>query len=133
MESGRVWNKVYDLAYDATIGLVKLYRKKTLELVKITAASVYLQGLRVARKHLLLVFCAIFAAMLSAVAVVVVPVALVMIAPWSTGVKVVWIAALGLVDTGIIFVCLKSVFSEEKWMKASGFQELLDSINTDSR
>ena len=130
-ESSRVWGKLYNIAYDATIGLAKLYQKKTLQLVKITAASAYLQLLKTTRKHAILLALAIFAVVLLAVAVVVVPVALVLVTPWSTTVKVIELVALGAIYIGAVLACLQNVFSEEKWMKASGFQELMDSISTD--
>ena len=91
-----MWNKLYDFAYGATIGLVKLYRRKALELLKITAASAYLQVLRAARKHLVLLLLVLFAVTLSAVAAVVIPVALVMVSPCAAGTKVVLLIALGL-------------------------------------
>ena len=117
-----------DLAYDATIGLAKQYQKKALELVKITAAAYYVQGLKVVRKHLLLLFLFLFSAALLAMTVVVVPVAMVLVAPWTPVVKVISLAVLGMFYSGAILICLRSLFSEEKWMKASGFQEFLDSI-----
>ena len=124
------WNKLYDFAYDATLGLVRLYRKKTVELVKIAAASAYLQILRVARKHALILLAVLFAVTLSAVAAVAVPVALVIVSPWPAGTKVVLLIALGAVYSLVIALCLQSVLSEEKWMKASGFQELLHSLDS---
>ena len=127
-ESGRFWTKLSDLAYDATIGLAKLYQKKTLEFIKISAASMYLQGLKMARKHMLLLFSGIFAVLVLAVTVVAVPLALVMVSPWTAGVKALLIAGIGLVYATATFLALRSVLSEEKWMKASGFQEFVDSI-----
>lgn len=127
-----MWGKLYDLAYDATIGLAKLYRKKTLQLVKITAASAYLHVLKAMRQHAVILFAAVFSVVLLAVAAVVVPVALIMIAPWTPGVKAIQLLALGAIYIGTVLVCLQKVFSEEKWLRASGFQELMDSIETDS-
>ena len=127
-ESGRIWGKLYDLAHDATIGLAKQYQQKTLELVKITAASAYLQVLRSVRAHALLLIALAFAVTLLAVAAVAVPLALVMVAPWTFAVKAILILSLGLAYALVALFCLRNVFSEEKWMKASGFQELMDSI-----
>ena len=129
-EFGSAWNKLYDFAYDATLGLIKVYRKKTLELLRIVAASAYLQVLRATRKHLVILLAVIFAVTLSAVAAVVVPVALVMVSPWTAGTKVFLLIALGLAYVSAIALCLHNVLSEEKWMKASGFQELLDSLDS---
>ena len=129
-ESGRWWDKLYEFAYGATIGLIKLYRQKTLELVKISATQAYLQVLRVSRKHLLLIFLALFAVVVSAVASVVVPVALVMVSPWAAGTKILVLAVFGLIYAAVAALCLHYLFSEDKWMKISGIQELLDSIKS---
>ena len=132
-ESGRVWSKLSDLAYDATIGIAKEYRKKALELVKITAAAYYIQALSILRKHFLLLFLLVFTVVLLAVTAVVVPVAMVLAAPWTSTVKLVCLAVLGVVYSASILAGLSHLFSEEKWMKASGFQELLESIHTDNQ
>ena len=131
-ESGRVWSKLTDLAYDATIGIAKEYRKKALELVKITAATYYLQALSIFRKHCLLLFLLMFSVVLSAVVAVVIPVAMILAAPWTPVTKVISLAVLGILYSGVILVGIRTLFSEEKWMKASGFQELLDSIKPDA-
>ncbi len=132
-ESGRVWSKFTDLAYDATIGLAKQYQQKGLELVKITAAAYYVQALKVARKHLVFLFLLAFSVVLMAVTAVVVPVAMILASSWTPAVKVTSLAVLGLFYAGVIWFYLQKLFSEEKWMKASGFQELLDSIHLDPK
>ena len=124
-----MWDKLYSFAYDATIGLLKIYQKKILEYVKLTISAVYLQVLKVVRQHVWLLLLTVFAAMLMAVTVVVVPVALILVAPWSSGLKAFYIAVLGLIYAGTVVACLQNVFSEERWMKASGFQDLMDALN----
>ena len=126
-----MWGKFYGLFYDATLGLAKEYRRKTLALVKITAGSVYLQLIKLARKHLQLLFLAIFASGLVAVTVVVIPVAIILVTDWPAETKIVCLSGLGLVYIAAVALSLHFLFSEEKWLKASGFQELLDSIPTD--
>ena len=128
-----MWEKLYDFAYDATVGLAKRYRDKTLSLVKITAASAYLQAVRILRKHAQLLFIAVFAAITLAVTVVVVPIALVMVTDWTASVKVGSVAALAVVDLLIVAAALHHVYSEEKWMKRTGFQALLDSLEIDKK
>ena len=123
---------MYDLAYDATVGLAKIYQRKALQLVKIHAASAYLQTLKVLRKHALLLFLAVFTAMLLAVAVVVVPVSLVLASSWTAATKVRLLIVFGILDLGIAVLCLQTLFSEEKWLKLTGLKEILDAIKTDS-
>ena len=130
-ESGRTWDRFADLAYEATVGIAHQYRRKALELVKITAATYYVQGLNILRKHALLLFLLLFTVVLLAVTVVIVPVAMILATEWSSLAKVISLAVLGVAYAGTILVGLKILFSEERWMKATGFQELLDSIKTD--
>ena len=124
-----MWNKLYDFAYDATVGLVKLYRQKTVELIRIKSTEVYLQILRLTRRHLALVGLALFGIVLSAVAIVVVPVALIMVSPCLPNTKIILLVCLGAGYFLAIGLCLNSVFSEERWLKASGFREFLESLN----
>ena len=125
----KAWGKVADAAYEATLGLLKQYQEKALQLVRIQAASFYAQLLKVARKHLLLLCVILFGTVVSAIAVVVIPVSLVLLTPWSTAIKVVCLLILGssyIAGTAWIFLVL---FSEDKWMKHSGMQSLLESIS----
>jgi hypothetical protein len=59
-----------------------------------------------------------------------VPLSLIIIAPWSVTTKALLISGMGLAYALIAYVCVRNVFSEEKWLKASGFQELMESLNT---
>jgi len=63
----------------------------------------------------------------------VVPVAMVLASPWTPQIKVIYLAVLGVFYAATIWVFLQNLFSEEKWLKASGFQELLDSINPEQK
>ncbi len=130
-ESGRTWERFADLAYEATVGIAHQYRRKALELVKITAATYYVQGLNILRKHFVLLFLLLLAVVVLAVTIVVVPVAMILATEWSSVAKVLSLAGLGLVYAGTLLIAFKMLFSEDRWMKATGFQELLDSIKTD--
>ena len=133
-ETDKVWGKVADLTYEATLGLLKQYHHKALEMAKIGMATVYSHALRIARKHLLLFCLLFFGTMVSAVAAVVVPVTLILLTPWSVAIKAVLLLILGsiyIAGTAWVFLVL---FSEERWMKMSGVQDLLDDIySSDSK
>ena len=120
---------MYDFAYESTVGVVKLYRQKTLELIKLTASAAYLQTLQVLRKHLVFLFIALFAVVLLAVAAVVLPVAFILISGWTTGLKAAALLILAAMYALFAAVCLHNIFSEKRWMKISGMQELLDSLD----
>ena len=129
-EADRVWDKVSSLAYDATIGLLKQYQVKLLELTKITLASFYIGILRTARKHFLLFCFLFFGTMVSAVAAVVIPVSVIVLAPWSFAMKIVCLLVLGsfyIGGTAWVFLLL---FSQENWLRVSGMKDLLDSISS---
>ncbi len=117
-----------DTVYDATIGLLKQYQEKTLDLVKIMSLRFYVQGLKLFRKHLVLVFFLIFTVILLAVSVVVIPVAMVMLTSWASQTKILCIGLLGLLYIGITAGLMSLLFSEEKWMQVSGVKELLDEL-----
>ncbi len=133
-ETDKVWGKVADITYEATLGLLKSYQQKALELAKITLATVYAHALKIARKHLLLFCLLFFGTMVSAVAAVVIPVVLVLLTPWSGLIKAALLLTLGSVyiaGTAWVFLVL---FSEDRWMKLSGVQDLLDDIySSDSK
>jgi hypothetical protein len=130
LKTDRVWEKITHLAYDSTFGLLKQYRRKLLELVRIALASVYLQFLRAARKHLLLCCFLFFGTMLSAVAAVVVPVAMVILMPWSLAMKMVCLLVLGSLYIGGTAWAYLFLFSQENWMKLSGMNDLMEGISS---
>ena len=120
--------QVADLTYEATLGLLKQYQQKALELARIAVATSYAHFLKIARKHLVLFCLLLFGTMVSAVAVVVIPVTLILLTPWSLVIKSVLLLMLGSVyvaGTAWVFLVL---FSEDRWMKLSGVQDLLDNI-----
>lgn len=121
-----------DTVYDATIGLLKQYQEKTLDLAKIMTLKFYVQGLKLFRKHLVLVFFLIFTVILLAVSIVVIPVAMVMLTSWASQTKILCIGLLGLFYIGITAGLMSLLFSEEKWMQVSGIKELLDEFDTKS-
>ncbi len=133
-ETDKIWGKIAGLTYEATLGMLKQYKEKGMELAKIALATVYAHLLRIVRKHLLLFCLLFFGTMVSAVAVVVIPVALVLLTPWSVAIKAVLLLTLGsiyIAGTAWVFLVL---FSEDRWMKLSGVQDLLDDIySSDSK
>ena len=121
-------DKIRGLLYEATYGLVLDYQKKTLELVRISAASCYLQGAKVLRKAAVLLFLVTMASVVFSVAVVVVPVAIVLVCPLTALQKIAVILVLGITDGAMAFVILLHLFSEERWMKITKAQEFVDKV-----
>ena len=121
-------DKLQGLLFDATIGLFRDYQKKTLELVKITAASCYLQSVKALRQAAITLFLVTLASVVFSVALVVIPVAVILVSPWSVGQKIAGILAFGLLDISAALVFLYHLFSEERWMKITQSQKILNEI-----
>ncbi len=70
--------------------------------------------------------------MVSAVAAVVVPVAMILLMPWSLAIKIVCLLVLGSIYIGGSAWVFLILFSQENWMKISGMNDLLDSISAEA-
>ena len=128
-EPGRTaFRKLQDLLYEATFGLVREYRKKTLDLVRITAVGYYVQGVKALRQAAITLFLVTVVSVVFAVAVVIVPLVLVLLSPWTATQKLIAVSLLGLVDTGAALFYLLNLFSEERWMKITKSQEFIERI-----
>lgn len=68
--------------------------------------------------------------MLSAVAAVVVPVAMVILMPWSLAMKMVCLLVLGSLYIGGTAWAYLFLFSQENWMKLSGMNDLMEGISS---
>ena len=130
-ESDKILGRVSNLAYDATLGLFKQYQQKMLELVRIQIGTLYAHALRITRKHLLLLTLVLFGTMVSAVALVVIPITIVLLTSWPAAIKALCLLILGcgyVGGTAWIFLVL---FSEDKWMVLSGMDDMLQDIYSD--
>lgn len=123
-----LYAKFQGLLYDATIGLIRDYQKKTLELVKIATATCYLQTLQSLRRVAVIFFLVTLASIVFAMALVIVPIALVLISPWTVTQKMIAILCFGLLDAGAALAYLANLFSENNWMKVTKSQEIVDKI-----
>lgn len=129
VEPGKTaYKRFQDLFYDVTVGLAREYQRKTLELARITAASYYLQAVKLLRQAAITLFCVTLASVVFAVAVVVVPVVLVLMSPLSATAKWWTVAGLGVLDAAAALVYLSFLFSEDRWMKLTKAQEFVEQI-----
>ena len=120
--------KFADLLFDATVGLAKEYQQKTVELAKITAASYYLQVIQALRKHCVSIFLVIFFTLTLVVTVVVTPIALLMLAPWNIAVKMAAVCVLGILYAAVSLYFVMDLFSEKRWLRFSGSEELVEKV-----
>jgi hypothetical protein len=125
--------KVSNVLSGLTFALVDLYRKKTLDLFKIAAVKMYTRGVKIVRKHLLLVCAIVFCTILCAQALVVFPVALILLSPWTSSTKIVAVCILGLLYLMLSVIFAFNLFSEKRWMQISGSEELMDDIINDKK
>lgn len=123
-----VLRKLGSIAFDATLGLVKQYHEKTLQLVKLEAASFYITGVKALRKQVMAVLAMHVCLTVLAVAMVLIPVLLVLFAPISYGLRVGLVAVLGVLYIGIPAFALSKLTSEKTWLELSKSNEILSSI-----
>lgn len=114
--------------YDSTVGLAREYQRKTLELARITAATYYLQAVNAVRHAAIALFVVFVATVVFSVAVVVVPIVLVLLGPWTLAWKIAAVALLGLLDIAGALVIMANIFSEERWIRVTKAQEFVDKI-----
>ena len=120
--------KFKGLLLDATVGLVKQYQSKSIDLVKLEAAACYVRGVQLLRRQVLLLAAVLFLMATAAVGVIVVPLVWLALAPWPMGTKL-WLALLlGVLDIGIPLGILAHLLSEKKWMELSKSDELMESV-----
>ena len=124
-------NKLTDLLYDATLGLLKQYQEKTIDLAKIHAATYLVKAVQIVRRQTLLFVLFVVCLFVLAAGIVILPLALVFLSPWNAGVKVFFVLFLGILDVAIPAAILSRVFSEKKWLEFTKAQELLDKVSND--
>jgi hypothetical protein len=120
--------KITDLLYDSTVGLLRDYQRKTIELVKISAASFYIEGIRKLRKHTLYLFYGVAALLMLALAVVITPLAFIALGPWSASAKMIALGVYALIYLGVPILYLRDLFSEKRWMEFTRSQKILDDL-----
>ena len=120
--------KFKGLLLDATVGLVKQYQSKSIDLVKLEAAACYVRGIQLLRQQVLILAAVLFLVATAAVSVIVVPLVWLALAPWPIGMKL-WLALLlGVLDIGLPLGILAYLLSEKKWMELSKSDALMESV-----
>ena len=120
--------KLTDLLYEATVGLIEGYQRKSLELAKIAAASCYAQGVRALRKHSILLFLLVFCIVMLAASLVITPFAVVLLLPIGRMARLAAVCVLGIAYIGASLYFVLHLFSEKKWMQFSGFNGLMEKV-----
>ena len=119
--------KLKETFIDSTFGLLFRYQKNVLSLAKIHTALFYLKSIQALRKQVLFVVGAIFTLLFLAVALVVAPFMIVLVAPIAVKVKFFLICFLAVLDLGVPSIVLAKGLSEKKWMELFKSDELMES------
>ena len=124
--------KFKELFWDATVGILKQYQEKSLDIVKLEAAGFYVRAIQLLRRQTLTLALVIFLIVIAAVAIVVAPLVLVSLAPWTRGVKIVLGLVLGIIDVGVPILLVQNLFSEKRWMETTKTDEILERVMKNS-
>lgn len=122
------FDRLKSLLYGSTIGLLKDYQNKTLELIRITAATYYLQGMKALREVAMLLAGVLFAVVVLSIAIVVTPIAVIMVSTLSAPIKACLILAVGLAVAGAALLALSNIFSEKRWLELTKANEMVEKI-----
>ena len=117
-----------NLLYDLTIGLVKNYQEKTIQLAKLEAASFYVKAIQLIRRQCVALCGIFFCLAVAAVGLVVLPAVIILVLPVTTGLKVALLALLSVIEIVIPLVLLSHCLSEDKWLEFTKSKELLEEL-----
>lgn len=123
-----MFGKFKSVIYGLTLGLIKEYQDKTLELVRIQAASVYLKGAQLIHRQIIGLAQLMFLLLVLAIAIVIVPIALVALSVWTLPTKMGVILVLGVIDIAVPAWLVSRLLSEEKWMEFTKSKEILERL-----
>ncbi len=108
--------------------LVKSYLDSALELFKIEAVTCYLNGIKAVRQLTMLWFLRLFCLILMAVGLGLVPIVLCLFMPWALQTKAIVALAFAAVYIIVPLVLILTGFSQKRWMKASGANEMVENV-----
>ena len=123
-----IFKKLKELFIDSTVGLIKQYQAKSIDLVKIEAAAFYIRILQLLRRQALILTLLLFLVVMVAAGIVIVPLVLLALSPWPREVKLVITFLLGASDILIPLFLLTHFLSEKKWMEFTKSDELMESV-----
>ena len=112
------------LAYDVTIGLIREYKKTTIDLAKIEFATMYVKAIKLIRRECMISTLIVFGVVIFANAMGVVQVAVLLYAPWSVPGRIAAALSLGIVTSILPLVIVLRLFSEKRWMEMTHADEI---------
>jgi len=104
------------------------YVDPCLRVLRLRAAICYLEGIRGARRMLILVCLLVIVITLICGGLVIVPIAMLLFMPWEPGTKAVVGIAVGAVYLFVPAIALSFLLSEKRWMRITGATEVLSRL-----
>ena len=126
-----VFQRIGDFFYGATIGLLKEYQEKSIDLAKLAAAAAYVHSIKTLRKYCLYLLAAFLMLTVLAFSIVVVPLAFITLGPWSANAKLIALACFATAYLVIPMFLLKDFLSEKKWLQISRSEKILSNLTDD--
>lgn len=101
------------------------YLEPSLKMLKLRAAIYYLEGVKGARRILILICLLVFVITLIGAGLVLVPLALLFFMPWEPATKAIVGIIIGAIYLLVPAVALMSLLSEKRWMRITGASDIL--------
>jgi len=105
--------------------LKSTYLEPSLKMLKLRAAIYYLEGVKGARRILILICLLVFVITLIGAGLVIIPLALLLFMPWEPTTKAVVGIIIGAIYLLVPAVALISLLSEKRWMRLTGATDVL--------
>ena len=105
--------------------LKSTYLEPSLKILKLRAAIYYLEGVKGARRILILICLLVFVITLIGAGLVMIPLALLLFMPWEPTTKAVVGIVIGAIYLLVPAVALISLLSEKRWMRLTGATDVL--------
>ncbi|GEM_PF-1403134 len=117
--------KVTGVMYDMTVGLLKEYKRTTIDLARIELASAYVRVIKLIRQECLISTLIIFGVIIFANAMLVVQVSILLFTPWSVPLRIFTALAFGVVCAVAPLLVVLRFFSQERWMRITRADEII--------
>ncbi|MBI3253016.1 MAG: hypothetical protein HYZ52_06905 [Candidatus Omnitrophica bacterium] len=123
-----VVKRLGDLFIESTLGALKAYQEKTLDLAKLRAATIYIRAVKALREQCVAICILLVCLMVIGFSLVFVPLAFIVMLPLGSGLKALAVLGWGLFCLAVAAGVSSRYLSEKKWLELSGSRGLLDKI-----
>ncbi len=117
--------KLGDMVYDVTVGLLKEYKRTSIDLARIEIASMYIKIVKFVRQECMITVLIVLSAIMFANIVGVLQIAILFYAPWGVAWRIAAALVLGIVAICVPLAVSLSFFSQRRWMEITKADEML--------